>query len=186
MLAYILNRLAQFLLVLAVGSVAIWAIIYAVPGTPAIALVGPDATPEELAAAEQRLGLDRPIHEQYLGWLQRTLRFDLGESAITGVSVGEQLVQRIPATIQLTLFTMVLSILIALPLGVISALRPGSLSSVLIGIYQAVTLAVPTVWVGILLVLAFSIGWKLLPRCRATFRSGRIPWGRSATRPCRR
>lgn len=163
MLRYVAQRIMQFVLVLFLGSIAIWSIIYAVPGSPALALVGPDATPEELAATEERLGLQRPIYEQYAEWLNRTLHLDLGKSAITGVPVAGQLLQRIPATIQLTVFTMALSIGIAFPLGVVATLRPRSLAAVAIGLVQVASLAVPTFWVGILLVLAFSINLHLLP-----------------------
>ena len=160
---YVARRVMQFLVVLFLGSVAIWALIYAVPGSPAVALVGPDATPDELQAAELRLGLDQPVWQQYAAWLGRALRLDLGRSAITGVPVADQLLQRIPATLQLTLVTMAFSVAIAIPLGVISALRPRSLAAATIGVFQAATLAVPTFWVGILLVLAFSIRQHWLP-----------------------
>ena len=163
MLRYVLRRIMQFVVVLFLGSVAIWSIIYAVPGSPAVALIGPDATPEELQMAETRLGLDRPIYQQYLAWLDRTLHFDLGTSIVNGVPVNSQLLQRIPATMQLTALTMALSLAIAFPIGLLSALRPRSWAAVLIGVYQAASLAVPTFWVGILLVLAFSIEQRLLP-----------------------
>ena len=114
--------------------------------------------------AEARLGLDRPIHEQYLAWLDRTLHFDLGTSIVNGVPVNTQLLQRIPATIQLTAFTMALSLAHRVSdrgaQRLAAALVRGT---ALIGIYQAASLAVPTFWVGILLVLAFSIERRLLP-----------------------
>lgn len=163
MLTYILRRLGQFVVVLALGSVAIWSIILLIPGSPAISIVGMDASPEELAAAEQMMGLDRPIWVQYLAWLERVAQLDLGRSLVNGVPVGEQLAQRIPATVQLAAFTMIISLLAAFPMGIVVALRPRSVAGVVINVFQAITLAVPTFWVGILLVLLFSIEHRLLP-----------------------
>jgi peptide/nickel transport system permease protein len=163
MLLYITRRLAQFIVVLALGSVAIWSIILLIPGSPAVAMVGLDATPAELAAAEKAMGLDRPLWVQYAAWLERTLQLDLGRSLVNGVPVGEQLAQRIPASFQLAAFTMLVSLLAAFPMGIVAALRPRSAAGVAVGMFQAVTLAVPTFWVGILLMLLFSIEYRLLP-----------------------
>lgn len=163
MLTYTLRRLAQFVVVLFLGSIAIFAIIYAVPGSPAEAIAGSNAMPEEIEAARERLGLDQPVYVQYLTWLERTVRLDLGQSAVSGVSVSQQLVARLPATLQLTVLTMALSIIVALPIALICALWPRSAAAAILRAYQAITLAIPTFWVGILLVLAFSISLKLLP-----------------------
>jgi peptide/nickel transport system permease protein len=163
MAGYVLRRLGQFVVVLALGSVAIWSIILLIPGSPAVAIVGMDATPEQLAAAEQAMGLDRPVWVQYLAWLERVAQLDLGRSLVNGVPVGEQLAQRIPATLQLAGFTVAISLLAAFPMGIVVALRPRSVPGVAISVFQAVTLAVPTFWVGILLVLLFSIEFRLLP-----------------------
>lgn len=161
--SYIVRRLLQFIPVIILASIAVWAIIYAVPGSPAEALVGPDATPQTLAAAKVRLGLDRPVIEQYFIWLGHAIHLNFGNSAISGESVLHLMSSRIPASIQLAVFSMVIGLLLAFPLGIISALKPRSVATKVINVYQAVALAVPTFWVGILLIIALTIHVHAFP-----------------------
>jgi peptide/nickel transport system permease protein len=161
--SYIIRRLLQFIPVLILASIAVWAIIYAVPGNPAMALVGPDATPQTLAAAERRLGLDKPVLTQYFLWVGNALHLDFGTSAINGDSVLGQLASRIPASLQLTLFSMVIGLVLALPLGIVSALKPRSVVTKVINFYQAAALAIPTFWVGILLIIGLAVKKHVFP-----------------------
>lgn len=161
--SYVIRRLLQFIPVLILGSIAVWAIIYAVPGNPALALVGPDATPQAVAAAEQRLGLDRPVITQYFVWIGHAVHLDFGRSAINGDSVLGQLASRIPASLQLTLFSMVIGLVLALPLGIMSALKPRSAVTKVISFYQAAALAIPTFWVGILLIIGLAVKKHVFP-----------------------
>ncbi|NJC72923.1 ABC transporter permease [Planosporangium thailandense] len=161
--SYVIRRLLQFVPVILLASVAVWALIYAVPGNPADALVGPDATPQAVAAAKVRLGLDRPVVEQYFIWLGHALHLDLGHSAISGQPVTELMASRIPASIQLAVFSMVIGLVLAFPLGIASALKPRSVLTKAINLYQAVALAVPTFWVGILLIIGLAIRVHLFP-----------------------
>jgi peptide/nickel transport system permease protein len=163
MVSYIVRRLLQFIPVLILASIAVWAIIYAVPGNPALALVGPDATPQTVAAAERRLGLDQPVFTQYFLWIGNAIRLDFGNSAINGDSVLGQLASRIPASLQLTLFSMVIGLLLALPLGILAALKPRSLVTKVINFYQAAALAIPTFWVGILLIIGLAVKKHVFP-----------------------
>lgn len=155
--SYVIRRLLQFLPVLVLASIAVWAIVYAVPGSPATALVGPNASAEALAAAEHRLGLDKSVFAQYWLWIERAVHLDFGKSAINGDSVLAQLASRIPASLQLTLFSMVIGLALALPLGVVTALKPRSVAAKIINFYQAAALAIPTFWVGILFIIGFSV-----------------------------
>jgi peptide/nickel transport system permease protein len=161
--SYVGRRLLQFIPVLILASVAVWGIIYAVPGNPALALVGPDATPQTVAAAEHRLGLDKPVITQYFLWIGNALRLDFGTSAINGDSVLGQLAGRIPASLQLTLFSMVIGLLLALPLGIVAALKPRSVVTKVINFYQAAALAIPTFWVGILLIIGLAVKKHVFP-----------------------
>jgi peptide/nickel transport system permease protein len=162
-LSYLVRRLGQLALVLFIGSVAVWIMIYAVPGSPELAIAGPDATPEQLAAVRERLGLERPLPVQYLSWVGGVLTGDLGSSLASGKPVTELLGQRIPATFQLIVFAVVIGLVIALPAGVFAAWRPRSLTARAAGIYQVVLLAFPSFWLGIILIWLFGLHFRVLP-----------------------
>jgi peptide/nickel transport system permease protein len=163
MLPYITLRLAQLLPVLLLASVAVWLMIYLIPGDPAIALLGGDATPEQIARARERMGLNRPLPVQYALWLGRVVQGDLGVSYLSGIPVTRMLAQRIPVTAQLTVASLLVALLIAAPLGIVSAVRPRSWIARVITGYNALAMAVPTFWLGILLVLGFALALRWFP-----------------------
>jgi peptide/nickel transport system permease protein len=163
MARYVAWRLAQLVPVLFLASIAVWLMIYLIPGDPAIALLGGDATPEQLARARILMGLDQPLPVQYALWLGRVVRGDLGVSYLNGLPVRTMLAQRIPVTLQLTLASLVVALLIAGPLGIVAAVRPRSWIARGVTGYNALAMAVPTFWLGILLVLLFGIRLKWLP-----------------------
>jgi peptide/nickel transport system permease protein len=162
-LGYVLVRLVQLLPVLLLASVAVWLMIYLIPGDPALALLGADATPEQLARARTLMGLDRPLPVQYALWLRRVLRGDLGVSYLNGLPVSTMLAQRVPVTLQLTLASLAVALLIAAPLGIVSAVRPRSWIARAVTGYNALAMAIPTFWLGILLVLCFGLWLRWLP-----------------------
>ncbi len=126
MIGFILRRLVQLLPVLLIASTGIWAMIYAVPGTPIGTIVGENATPEQIQAAIVRLGLDQPMLVQYWTWLRNALIGDFGVSIQNRESVLDLIMHRIPATLQLGLSATVVGLLLGVPVAVISALQPGS------------------------------------------------------------
>src|SRR5918911_1716195 len=130
---YLLLRIAQLVPALFLASVAIWALIYLLPGDPAIAILGPNATPEQLTAVRQQLGLDRPPLVQYLSWLGRVAHGDFGISYQTGLPVVELIGSRAIATLQLGLMAFVVSMCVGVTLGVVAAARPASLAARIIG-----------------------------------------------------
>ncbi len=160
---YLLLRLVQIVPVLLLASIAVWLMIYLIPGDPAIALLGPDSTREQLESARQRMGLDQPLPVQYLLWLGRVIQGDLGVSYVGSLPVRGLLAQKIPVTVQLTLASLVVALVLAIPLGIASAVRPRSWIGLLASGYNALALAVPTFWLGILLVLFFGLQLKWLP-----------------------
>jgi peptide/nickel transport system permease protein len=163
MLLYLCRRVLQFLPVLVVASVSVWLMIYLIPGDPALSLLGPDATPDQLRRTRIQMGLDRPLPVQYALWLGRAAHGDLGVSYLNGLPVTTILAQRIPVTFQLTVGALAVALLIAGPLGIASAVRPRSfLARVMTG-YNALAMAVPTFWLGILLVLFFGLYLRWLP-----------------------
>ena len=134
----LLQRFGQLAFVLALASIAVWLMIYAVPGSPELAIAGPDATEEQLGAVRSRLGLDRPLPLQYVSWLTSALSGDLGSSLTSDRPVVELLRQRIPATLQLVAAAMLIGLAIAIPAGVFAAWRPNGVVARLTNIYQTV------------------------------------------------
>jgi len=176
MMGFILRRLAQLLPVLLIASTGIWAMIYAVPGSPVGAIVGENATPEQVQAAIVRLGLDQPMAVQYWSWLRNALVGDFGLSIQNREPVLDLIVQRIPATIQLGLAATVVGLLIGVPVAVISALKPGGWLDRTLSGWSALALGVPTFWLGILLILLFAVYLRWLPSASAYVSIWESPW----------
>ena len=163
MTAYVLRRLFQMLPVLLIASFAIFAMIYAVPGGPVAVIVGENAGPEEIAAAIQRYGLDRPMVVQYADWLGRAMVGDFGLSLHSRQPVLQLIGERLPATLQLALAAIFVALLIGIPVAIASAVRPNSWLDRLLSGWSALALGVPTFWLGILLILLFAVELRWLP-----------------------
>ena len=160
---YIAGRLLLLLPVLFGTSILIFLLLRLIPGDPAQVILGLRATPERLAIVRQELGLDLPIHQQYGLWLGKVLQGDLGQDFRSNEAVTALLAVRLPVTIELTLLSLCLAILIALPLGIRAALKPGSLadrSSMLLGLLG---ISIPDFWLGIMLILLFALGLRMFP-----------------------
>jgi peptide/nickel transport system permease protein len=164
---YLLVRIAQLVPVLFLASVAIWALMYLLPGDPVFAMLGPNATPEQVTAVRAQLGFDQPVPAQYLGWLGRVLHGNFGVSYQTGLPVPELIGSRAIATVQLGTMAFVLSMVVGVTLGVVAAARPTSWAARLVGTYNSLTLAVPSFWLGLLLILLFGVWLKVLPPASA-------------------
>lgn len=156
-------RLLQFLLVLFLGSVAVWAMIFTAPGSPVNAIVGADAPQEQRDAVAHSLGLDQPAVMQYLFWLARAAGGNLGSSISSSIPVTQLLGERLPATFQLIAVTFVIGLLIAVPLGTLSAFRPRGILAKAANVYQTTCLAMPSFWLGILLLQLLGLNLHLLP-----------------------
>ncbi len=163
MTAYVLRRLFQMLPVLLIASFAIFAMIYAVPGGPVAVIVGENAGPEEIAAAIQRYGLDRPMVVQYADWLGRAMMGDFGLSLHSRQPVVQLIGERMPATLQLALAAIFVALIIGIPVAIASAVRPNSWLDRLLSGWSALALGVPTFWLGILLILLFAVELRWLP-----------------------
>jgi len=160
MSAFIVRRLFQAALVLLVMSVLVFVGIFAV-GDPVEILINPDATQEQIERARVVLGLDRPLYEQYLHFLQNALQGDLGSSFVYNRPALELIFERMPATFELAAAAMLLAILIGVPLGVYAGLYPDRGSSKLIMAGSIFGFSVPSFWVGIMMIMLFSVylGW---------------------------
>ncbi|MBB5791067.1 ABC transporter permease [Jiangella mangrovi] len=155
---------------LAIGLLTIWGVVTAVfvvvrlaPGDQATVALGPDATPAELEALRSSLGLDRPLPLQYLSYLGDVVRLDFGESYRFGRPAMDQVIERFPATVQLTLAATAMAIVFGLILGVVAGKKPGSaldraVSTVALGLQ-----ALPPFWVGIMFILIFALQLQVLP-----------------------
>lgn len=161
MAAYLGVRLVQLPLVLFITSILIFALVRLIPGDPALVLAGPDATQDQLAAAREQMGLNESWPVQYGKWLGLVVQGNLGVSYISGVPVGTLLLQRAPATAELAIAAMVLSVLVGIPLGVLAAVRRGSLFDLVASAYTSIGLAMPSYWLGLLFILLFAavLGW---------------------------
>ncbi len=160
---YALRRLWQIVPVMFMVSIVIFSIIHFIPGSPAQIIAGPNATPEQLAALEARLGLDQPVWQQYFIWLRNVLSGDLGVSYINKSPVSQMILQRIPATVELAFASVLIGVVIALPLGIAAALRPGSKLDFAITTFSALSFAMPSFFLLILLILLFSQELRWLP-----------------------
>jgi peptide/nickel transport system permease protein len=169
-LAYAVRRLAQIVPVLLFASGVIFLMIYLVPGDPAFAILGPDARPEQVAAIRQQMGLDQPLLAQYVRWLGRVARGDLGVSFLNSYPVWGLILLKLPATLALGVGGLVVALAISLPLGILSAVRRSPALDATASAFASLGLSVPTFWLGILLVLLFSLRLQWLPA------SGYVPF----------
>lgn len=167
---YILSRLMQLAPVLLLTSVAVFMLIRLIPGDPAHIIAGAEATPQQLAAVRRELGLDQPLPVQYLIWLGRVLQGDLGKSVISDLPVTTIIAQKLPVTVELTIAALLFSLMLSVPLGTLSAVRPRSWVASGAFWWNALAMAVPTFWLGILLMLFFGLQLKVLPT------SGYVPF----------
>lgn len=161
--SYIFQRLFLTLIVLLGVTFVVFLIIHLVPGDPARVILGVQANEQNVAAIRERLGLNRPFHEQYISWLWDALHGNLGRSLITGQEVAPQVMQRLPATVQLAAAALFIGMLIGFPAGIISALRPGSKLDIVTSIVSQIGVSVPDFWMGIMLVILFSLTLEWLP-----------------------
>jgi peptide/nickel transport system permease protein len=163
MLSYAGARLLQAVPVLFLSSVVVFLFIHLVPGDPAVTIAGPNATPGQVAALRHVYELDRPLPVQYLTWLGRLAQGDLGLSYTTRRPVAALIAQRLPATLHLAVGTMLVMLVVGSPLGVLCAVRPRWAVSRAITLLNAVALATPTFWLGIVLLLLFAVSLRWVP-----------------------
>jgi peptide/nickel transport system permease protein len=159
----IARRTGVFVVSLLGASLLIFLLTNALPGDVAQVLLGTDATPEAVAKLREQLGLDRPLPVQYLSWLGGILVGDFGHSHLNGIPVLSLLAPRIAVTLWLVLFGLIGSLLIAIPAGMIAALRRRSWPGFTISAAAQLGMAVPVFWGGILLVLVFAVWLHWLP-----------------------
>lgn len=161
MLLYIVRRLLQAIPILALVSIAVFGLIHVLPGDPVQAMVGTDASLEEIEAVRQQYGLDRPLVEQFFSWITGLLQGDFGTSYITGKGVREMIVASLPVTATLAVLATVVCLLIGVPGAVTAAMNKGRFADRAILGGSLVGISLPSFVLGILLILLFSVtlGW---------------------------
>ena len=163
MLNYLLKRLFSTIPVLIGISLLLFFMLRLLPGDPAQVLAGQMATPQEIENIRRQLGLDRPIYEQYANYLIRLVRFDLGRSARTQNPVTAEIWARLPNTLLLAVAAISLACLFGIPAGIISAVRPYSWIDYLVTTSALFGMSMPVFWLGLMLVVLFSVILKWLP-----------------------
>ncbi|HHV79393.1 MAG TPA: ABC transporter permease [Firmicutes bacterium] len=163
MSAYLIRKLALTLVVLLGTATCAFILVHLVPGDPAHALAGPQATPEDVENLRRSLQLDRPLIVQYAVYMRNLLRLDLGRSYTSNKPVIEEIAARWPATLQLSLASLVVAVAVGVPAGVVAATRRGSLADTITMMGAFLGVSMPSFWLGLLLILLFSVKLKLLP-----------------------
>ncbi len=158
---YVLRRVIMLIPVLIGISIFAFLMMHLTPGDPAQLMLGEQAPEETLAALRTRMGLDQPLPVQYVVWLGRAVRFDFGRSLRSNKPVVQELLERLPATGQLALAAVAISLVIGIPVGVISATKPNSIFDNVAMVGALAGVGMPAFWQGIMLILIFSVtlGW---------------------------
>jgi peptide/nickel transport system permease protein len=162
----ILRRLLALVPTAVLGSLIIFAIVHLTPGGPAAAVAGPDAGPEVIARINREMGLDRPLIVQFGTWIWNLMHGDFGRSLIDGSPVTSHILQRLPNTLELTVTSILLGVLISIPLGVVGALRRGSAIDNFLTFLSVAGVSIPQFWLGLLMILVFSV----------SFHAWGLPW----------
>jgi ABC-type dipeptide/oligopeptide/nickel transport system permease component len=162
-ITFIIRRLLQAIPVVLISSIGVFLLLHLLPGDPALVMAGPDAPPQAVQAIREDMGLDLPLPMQYLRWVEHLARGDLGKSVLSKLPVSQLIGQRLPATLELAIAGEFLTIIIALPLGVIAAVKQRSSADYAISSFISFGQAVPNFWLGILLILVFAVGLGWLP-----------------------
>ncbi|GBD17017.1 Glutathione transport system permease protein GsiC [bacterium HR26] len=162
MAAYVVRRLLQAVVLLFIVSVLTFLLIHSAPGGPAL-LANPDLSREQIEQMREQLGLDDPLPVQYLRWLGNVVQGDFGSSYNTVQPVTRLIAERLPNTVMLTGLALVLSIAIAVPLGVLSALKRNSALDRIIAGFSFIGVSIPVFWLGIMLIIVFAVQLKVLP-----------------------
>ncbi|MEO0534688.1 MAG: ABC transporter permease [Cyanobacteria bacterium P01_A01_bin.123] len=160
---YIFRRLLQLVPVLLGISLLVFAFLHLIPGDPAVTMLGDRATPDQVEALRERMGLNEPLSSQYLSFLGSLIRFDLGSSIFTGVPIWDEIKLRWPATFELSIMAMLIALILGIPAGVIAAVRKNSIVDNLTMSGSLLGVSMPVYWLGLLLVYLFAVNLQWLP-----------------------
>jgi peptide/nickel transport system permease protein len=177
---FLLRRAALSVVALWLATVFVFLGVRSLPGDPAIALSGEGRDPAVNAAIRERYGLDEPLPVQYVRWVSIALTGDLGKSIRTGQPVMDEIVRRVPTTLQLALMAALFAIGFGVPLGILAAIRRGTPVDYVASGVGLLGMSIPTFWFGIVLILLFAIWINVLPA------SGHVPFVQDPVESVRR
>jgi len=183
---YVLKRLLSLIPTIFIVSVVIFMLVHLTPGDPAAAMLGEDATPQEIAELHTQLGLDDPLIVQYIRWLGKCARLDLGTStAIVGRPVIQMISSHFRPTILLACYSQLITILLAIPLGMIAAHKRGTVTDYSVSVLSMLGISLPSFLMGLGVVLLFAVQLRLLPAAgyKDPFTNGFLPFIRYMTLP---
>ncbi len=183
---YVIKRLAALIPTIFIVSVVVFLIVHLTPGDPAAMMLGEDATPADIAALHNRLGLDDPLIVQYVRWAGKCLTGDLGYStAVAGQSVSGMIASHFLPTILLAVYSQLITVFLALPLGMIAARKRGSLTDSALSVFSMAGISLPSFMMGMGMVLLFAVSFRLMPATgyKNPFTDGIGPFFRYMTLP---
>ena len=162
MLVFLTNRILQTFMVLLAMSLLVFASVYAI-GNPIDVLINPDASEAEKIKTIKGLGLDKSLLEQYFIFLKNAFKGELGYSFVHNRPAISLILERLPATLELTIFALLIAIIIGIPLGVIAGLNPNNFISRFILSISIFFFSLPTFWVGLIMIMIFSVSLNIFP-----------------------
>ncbi len=163
MIQFVTRRLLATVPLLFFVSLVVFSFVHVLPGDPAVLFLGEEATPETLAKFRTRLGFDRPLVTQYVEWLGRALRGDLGRSLRTNQPVTEAILQRLPVTLELLGAALAVSLAIAIPAGIVSAVKRNSGVDLASTVFALIGFSLPNFWLGLIRIYVFALLLRWLP-----------------------
>jgi len=163
MTTYVLRRVVLMLPVAFLVTVGVFMLIHLSPGDPALIVLGEDRSPQAIAQVHAELGLDKPLYAQYLIWVNRIVHGDWGRSITTDEPVASAITERLPATLELGIVALLWSLVVAIPLGTIAAVRRGSVVDRLATGITVAGVSVPNFFIGIVLIFVLSVSARIFP-----------------------
>lgn len=163
MTALLAARIVRMIPLLFIITIAAFSLILLLPGDPAVTLAGDNPTEDQVERIREAMGLNQPLPVRYLGWLGGVLRGDFGESLFSGASVAGLIVSRLPVTISLAVIAIILAVVIGVPAGILAAARRGSWIDRTVTTLSSAGIAIPSFWLGLMLILLFAVQLGLFP-----------------------
>ena len=184
MIAYIIRRLLYVIPVLFVVSLISFSLMQLVPGDPAIVIAGTGASPAEVALIREQLGLNEPFHVQLLSWYANLFRGDLGTSLLLGRDVIEVTIERLPVSLSIAVYALVLTLVFGIIMGIIAALRQNSWVDQAVMTVALIGVSLPNFWLALILIVLFAVELGWLPSAGyVDYRVDFVGWLRATTLP---
>ncbi len=160
---YVVRRVVGTIPTIMLVGVCAFLLIHMVPGDPAMVMLGADATPQQIELLRKDMGLDQPLATQFLIWAGRALKGDLGRSYFLNMGVAEAILQRFPATLELSILALIIAVVIGVPLGIAAAVHQNTVYDQILMSVSLTGVSFPSFWIGLLLMLIFSVQLNILP-----------------------